>query len=235
MPNTSTGQPESSVPTPLFVVLGLVATGADEVRALPGRAARLPVRIPLLTLSAAWTASETLRREYDDLAVRGQALLERLRGRTTESGEAALDGAQGLVEAGRSMADAARDEARHGLQLAGELAQPAAAGSPMAEPSPALDLADAAVTPQVRETVAEVVARVGDENADGVPDGAVLDHAELPLSDYDHLTLGSLRGRLRSFDLRDLVLLRDYEKAHANRLSVVTMFDNRIAKLAADA
>jgi hypothetical protein len=60
----------------------------------------------------------------------------------------------------------------------------------------------------------------------------VLEHDDLPLPDYDHMTLGSLRGRLRSLDLEQLVQIRDYEKAHASRLPVVTMLDNRIAKLA---
>ncbi len=64
--------------------------------------------------------------------------------------------------------------------------------------------------------------------------GPVLAHDELPLPDYDHLTLGSLRGRMRSLDVPQLVQVRDYEKAHANRLPIVTMLDNRIAKLATD-
>ena len=62
----------------------------------------------------------------------------------------------------------------------------------------------------------------------------MLPHDQLPLPDYDHLTLGSLRGRMRSLDLPQLVQVRDYEKAHANRLPIVTMLDNRIAKLATD-
>jgi hypothetical protein len=45
------------------------------------------------------------------------------------------------------------------------------------------------------------------------------------------MTLGSLRGRLRSLDMQQLVQLRDYEKSKADRLPVVTMLDNRIAKL----
>ena len=64
--------------------------------------------------------------------------------------------------------------------------------------------------------------------------GEVLPHDQLPLPDYDHMTLGSLRGRMRSLDLPQLVQVRDYEKAHADRLPIVTMLDNRIAKLAAD-
>jgi hypothetical protein len=64
--------------------------------------------------------------------------------------------------------------------------------------------------------------------------GDVPEHDDLPLPDYDHMTLGSLRGRMRSLDLPQLIAIRDYEKAHADRLPIVTMLDNRIAKLATD-
>jgi hypothetical protein len=47
------------------------------------------------------------------------------------------------------------------------------------------------------------------------------------------MTLGSLRGRLRSLSVEQLVSLRAYEKSKADRLPVITMLDNRIAKLAA--
>ena len=63
--------------------------------------------------------------------------------------------------------------------------------------------------------------------------GAVLDHDELPLPDFDHMTVGQLRGRLRTLDLVSLVQLRDYEEAHANRLQIVAMLNNRIAKVQA--
>jgi hypothetical protein len=54
---------------------------------------------------------------------------------------------------------------------------------------------------------------------------------ELPIPDFDNISLGSLRARLRSLELADLVSLREWEKAHANRLPVLTTLDNRIAKL----
>jgi hypothetical protein len=40
---------------------------------------------------------------------------------------------------------------------------------------------------------------------------------------------------MRSLTVEQLVQIRDYEKAHADRLPIVTMLDNRIAKLASDA
>ena len=66
-----------------------------------------------------------------------------------------------------------------------------------------------------------------------VAGGADLAHSELPLPDYDHLTLPSLRARLARLDIVSLMQIRDYEKAHANRLPVITMLENRIAKVTA--
>lgn len=84
---------------------------------------------------------------------------------------------------------------------------------------------DTAAPSGVVQTVEQVARTVG---------GRVPEHDELPLQDYDHMTLGSLRGRLRSLSVDELVAIRSYEKAHADRLPVVTMLDNRIAKLASD-
>lgn len=61
----------------------------------------------------------------------------------------------------------------------------------------------------------------------------MLAHDDLPLPDYDHLTLGSLRSRLRALTPAHLEQVLAYERAHANRLQVVRMFENRLAKLAA--
>ncbi len=61
--------------------------------------------------------------------------------------------------------------------------------------------------------------------------GAELGHDELPLPDFDHQTVPQLRGRLRTLGLAELVQLRDYEQAHAAPLPVLTLLDNRIAKL----
>lgn len=55
--------------------------------------------------------------------------------------------------------------------------------------------------------------------------------ADLPVPNYDDLTVASLRARLRNLTVEQVEQLCDYEKAHANRDSVVTMYTNRIAKL----
>jgi hypothetical protein len=86
--------------------------------------------------------------------------------------------------------------------------------------------------PEPRQTQAPIEPAHIDLTGDIKP-GATLAHAELPLEDYDHLTLGSLRARLAKLDLTALVQLRDYERVHANRLQVLTMLENRIAKVTA--
>lgn len=57
--------------------------------------------------------------------------------------------------------------------------------------------------------------------------------AALPLASYDELSVNSLRARLRNLTLAQVAQLAEYEKAHAARPEVVTMFERRIAKLEA--
>jgi hypothetical protein len=56
---------------------------------------------------------------------------------------------------------------------------------------------------------------------------------DLPIADFDSVSIPSLRSRLRTLSVADLAALREYEQAHAGRLPVITMLDNRLAKLAA--
>jgi hypothetical protein len=55
----------------------------------------------------------------------------------------------------------------------------------------------------------------------------------LPLANYDTLTVASLRARLRTLSIDDLVVLITYEKAHGGREEVVGMFERRKAKIIA--
>jgi hypothetical protein len=55
--------------------------------------------------------------------------------------------------------------------------------------------------------------------------------AAAPLPNYDELSVASLRARLRYLDVGQLRQLADYEKAHADRAEVITMFERRIGKL----
>jgi hypothetical protein len=79
--------------------------------------------------------------------------------------------------------------------------------------------------------VADTVEKVAEQLS--VPEPESRD--ELPIPDFDNVSIGSLRARLRSLSVEQLVTLREWEQAHANRLPVLTLLDNRIAKVAADA
>jgi hypothetical protein len=54
---------------------------------------------------------------------------------------------------------------------------------------------------------------------------------ELPIANYDDLSLASLRARLRNLDSAQLHALLGYERAHAARPAVLGMFERRISKL----
>lgn len=94
--------------------------------------------------------------------------------------------------------------------------------APQAESKPA-----SAVTPEVEQIVEKVV----DQLEIAEPET----RDELPIPDFDNITLGSLRARLRNLSVEQLVALREWEQAHAHRLPVLTAIDNRIAKLGAEA
>jgi len=66
---------------------------------------------------------------------------------------------------------------------------------------------------------------------EATPDGPPVSHGDLPLEDYDHLTIGQLRSRIRSLPLEDLGQLQAYEVAHANRLPVLAVLTNRLRDL----
>ena len=52
-----------------------------------------------------------------------------------------------------------------------------------------------------------------------------------PLPGYDDLSLPSLRARMRVLDAAALRAVLAYEKAHAHRDDVITMFERRLAKI----
>ncbi len=55
--------------------------------------------------------------------------------------------------------------------------------------------------------------------------------AELPVANYDSLSLASVRARLRLLDRDQVAVLLDYERTGARRSEFLTMFERRIAKL----
>ena len=94
----------------------------------------------------------------------------------------------------------------------------------------------AAPEPAVAETVTPETTAVPDVSAGpettAAPEATVAPAAAaLPLANYDELTIASLRARLRNLSAEQLTELIGYEREHANREDVISMFERRITKL----
>ncbi|HEY6749615.1 MAG TPA: hypothetical protein VI357_28350 [Mycobacteriales bacterium] len=198
------GHPSS----PLAAAVGLVATAADGVR-----------HLPRVLISA--------RRRYDELAQHGRDVLS---GRTSaptfdDAGPGPV--AVPLTDEPGSWRDAVDEDALISDEPADGPAGPGRGTSGVRSGL------TAPVPPIGRTEPVELPEEVQDDVAQLTP-GADLAHADLPLADFDHLTVPQLRGRIRRLELAELVQLRDYEQAHAHRLPVLTLLDNRVATLLAD-
>jgi hypothetical protein len=86
----------------------------------------------------------------------------------------------------------------------------------------------ATATRAAAPAAAEAAAPEAPAPAAAAPEAAA---AGLPVPNYDELSIASLRGRLRALDAAQIRSLLDYERAHATRANVITMFERRIAKL----
>jgi len=182
----------------------------------------------------------------------GQVLLvaDRLKTRATEPDRAPAPGGQdgaprdetrwrSLDETGNvrllSETPAPASPAATGTAAAAEPADAAGPGSAAdAGPGSTADVgprpaADAAPS----EPVAPTEQAAGAEPAAVPAEPATAGPAQpgLPVPNYDDLSVASLRARLRNLDLSQVRVLLEYEKDHAGRAAVLTMFENRIAKL----
>jgi hypothetical protein len=117
---------------------------------------------------------------------------------------------------------------------------PAQAPAPDAAPPPPAGSAPAAASPAAafratasRPASPEAAAPEATASEATAPEAAVLEAAAagLPVPGYDELSIVSLRARLRALDAAQVRDLLGYERAHASRANVITMFERRIAKL----
>jgi hypothetical protein len=108
-----------------------------------------------------------------------------------------------------------------------------------------LDDAETSAATSVSPAPAEAAAPVSPAAAAATPEAEPVSAAPAagsepgdsgaPLPNYDELSVASLRARLRNLDVGQVRRLAEYERAHAARADVITMFERRIAKLEADA
>lgn len=162
------------------------------------------------------------RRRYDELAEHGREVLAGKSSAPTFDDAGPGPVAVPVTDEPGSWRDAVDEDALIGDEPA-----------PRPGPSGVRSGLTASVPPLGRTEPVELPEEVQEDVAQLTP-GADLAHADLPLEDFDHLTVPQLRGRIRRLELAELVQLRDYEQAHAHRLPVLTLLDNRVATLLAD-
>ena len=142
-----------------------------------------------------------------------------------EPGRAGPATAAPLAEAGPGQA-AAKDEPRwRSLDETGNVRLLSEEDLPDVKPAAEPAAAEAEPTPAEAGPAGPPAAEAAAEPA------ATPEQAALPVPNYDDLTVASLRARLRNLDQSQVRMLLDYEKAHAGRADVLTMFERRIAKL----
>jgi hypothetical protein len=164
----------------------------------------------------------------------GQVLLvaDRIKSRATVPDRPRPAAADPQTQSRPAAATEVRDETRwRSLDETGNVRVLSEEEAAPAEPATATPAAEAT---RAAEPAAETSAETSAEPAaaaEPAPEPSVPGAASLPVPNYDHLTIASLRARLRNLDVSQVRVLFDYEKSNAGRADVLTMFERRIAKL----
>jgi hypothetical protein len=112
--------------------------------------------------------------------------------------------------------------------------EPATPTTPAQPPKPVRPPHVATVpSPEGTPTPAAAHAEAAALLAEVSPDAAKADTAQhdLPVPNWDGLTIAVIRQRTRSLSDQDLLTLLAYERAHAARPAVILNLENRLAKL----
>jgi hypothetical protein len=213
------------------------AAVSQQARRVTGNAKeeKIIMRIPQQVAERVKEApAQALRTVFSGI---GQVLLvaDRIKNRGTEPERA--QAAAAAPRAGSSPGQAAaKDETRWrsldetgNVRLLSEEDRPDVKLATEAVTEPAVERPAAAEPPAAEPPTVETV--MESPAAEAVAESPAMEQAALPVPSYDDLTVASLRARLRNLDQSQVRALLDYEKAHAGRTDVLTMFERRIAKL----
>lgn len=123
---------------------------------------------------------------------------------------------------------------------AAEQAVPAAPAAPPAERAAPAATAPAATAPAAEKAAKPAMAKTPDAKAAAKaaapkPAAKPAGPARPPIPDYEKLSIPSLRARLRGLNMAQVQRLLDYEKAHARRSDVITMYERRLQRLVDEA
>lgn len=219
----------SSLPFPLRLAAGVVATGIDTVR-------RLPEELPALGVRLAGTAAKLalqVRNEITELVIRGDELLEGTPAAQANPTWARFDDDTDQAEpsAGDSAVGAdGRADGRVDHAPGGDTDVAAVVAPPVRRPKKI----------RVSTTPEDAAAEIGDAApgwSDPLADppapaaGSGSGWADTIVAGYGSLTLGQLRSRLTALELGDLRSLLTAEERDARRPAFLTLISNRIATL----
>ncbi len=229
--------PDTTLPKPLSAYVGLVLASLEEARAAGQSTVGQVARLPLAAASQLLTA----RHHYDELAEQGDAIVGLVVGIVRErfgaGGTEADDWIGDELSGTRSnFSNGVLKDLAGGLEsTADRLTAKAEELESSFERQEAIDL-DATIDldePAPEPTPLQQIEQFSVPEEIGAQAGGLKSAADLPLDDFDHMSAPQLRGRLRSLDRVQLVQLLDYERAHADRVGIVLMLENRLAKLIA--
>jgi hypothetical protein len=200
------------LPKPVSAYVGLLLAAVEDTREPGASVVARIARMPIATFGQLLTA----RRRYDELAEQGDFVLDAVVGMVRH--RLGRDGGDDAFDEDTSSWAAADfpDETRAEAAVTSILGRSSNGAAPAEDLTPLEQLEQFSVPPEV-----------------GSQAGGLKSAADLPLEDFDHMTAPQLRGRLRTLDQVQLVQLLDYERAHAHRVPIIVMLENRISKLLA--
>jgi hypothetical protein len=199
---------------------------------------RSAIQLPLTAISIglqAWEHSRplrdfALRRGNEALQIAAHTPLGRLLPKQIFDDNADEEAAGIVADARQAVTPDAKPEAKPKAKPAPKPApKPATATQPKAA-APKAPISEAAREVGAPGAVTEEVEQITEQLHVEAPQS----RDELPIPDFDNISIGSLRARLKPLSVEQLVTLREWEQAHANRLNVITTLDNRIAKVGSE-
>jgi hypothetical protein len=243
------------IPGPLRAAAGLAAVAVDEARRLPNRLASLPV----LAVGAAMQASMRAQQRYAELLGRGDQVLSHLREPDEQPPWARFDEDEPNPSGtGEDTESWAFTDERLEEQLSELDAEPVEAPdggaddlyAPAADPATTTLVATEAAgrdaptngqrpakpaesTAKPRAAKAARSTKPGKSARSSRPKKAAAG-ADLPLANYDSLTLPQLRARISKLSGAELTTLLEHERGHAARPPYLTMLENRLNRVNAN-
>jgi hypothetical protein len=171
----------------------------------------------------------------------GQVLLvaDRIKNRATDTNHApsaaAPEPADAASEtAAAAPADAAAAESAPAAGTAPVTPDASAATPATAPPTATPATAASAATPATAPPTATPATAASAATPATAASAAVAPAAgDLPVANYDELSVASLRARMRGLNAAQLRILIGYESTHAERGTVLAMFERRLAKVEA--